>query len=282
MNLLVALDGKPHSQQIVDLVEQTIDLVDQKVTLLHILEEDRAEQDQTDKTRRELRTIATREAEKLLLFLSTPLADRGADVSTEVEYGPVQVLVKSKAEGDQADIIVCAPGTHSAKELLLKGSLTRELMRFNWEGTLISARKSKTKLGPIVFILDGTKESYDCLQTNLPYLRKDSPLLLLASQIGYEAQHNRTWLSGSVTSSPEQVLDKASSILTKLERKHETKLTDQSFEQWLAESEAHLLFLSRTMSDTTHQAIANSPAEALFLNAHCSTALSCVRSNNFS
>jgi hypothetical protein len=288
MNLLIALDGKPHSQQMVDLVQQTIDLVDKQILLLHVLEEDEAEEDQPEKARQESRKLATKEVEKLLQLLAEPLIKAGAEVSTQAEYGPVSALVKATAEAKKANVIVCAPGKHTPQELLLKGSLTRDLMRFTWEGTLISARKKLPKQGQIVFLLDGTQESYDSLKINLPLLNRKFPLLLLASRIGFEAPVSRTWSSlsssspGSSNGDTESTLIEAGKILSAQERLYETSVIDTSFETWMADSkdkqEPALLFITRTLADTTHQAITNSPSEAMFLNAPCSTALTCFKS----
>jgi nucleotide-binding universal stress UspA family protein len=295
MDILIPLDGKPHSQRSVDLACRLFDLSGRIIVLVHVIEaaDPAMLLEDTTGVMEETYAVASRSAaEKLLDTVAQPLRSAGANVILEVLAGQPAAEIKSAVLRKQVAVILAAPGRHAARDILFKGSLSAHLLEFDFTGTIVLARSlPEDKAGEkVVFVLDGSEEASHALKALVPFLAPSVPLLAVASDIGYPPPAREQVLSraggkneqstgSQMTAS--QALQSASEWLTGRQRAHETRMLETTFQEWLdSESgtgDIALLALARRRADVLHRPLGGSAAEHIFLTAPCSTSLYCSK-----
>lgn len=294
MDILIPLDGKPHSQRSVDLALELFELSGKSVLLFHVVEAAEPQvllEDVTGKLEETYAITSKEAAQELLSKVSEPLLAAGANVIIQIAEGLPAAEIKSVVLKEQVPVIVAAPGKHSAQEMLLKGSITASLLNFQYEGTVMLARKEppKESPGPIAFLLNGSQESSMAVKALVPLLSKSLPLLLVASEKVCGAPEPHEILLSRNAKQSEQhehpanktsdALRSITTWLSSMNRAHRTELAGTTFSDWLSvqEEQISLLVLARSRKDVVHRPIAGSEAERIFLTASCPTALYCSK-----
>lgn len=262
--------------------------------MLHVVEDPDPAMLLADKTGRMEETYkrtADQATLDLLRKVSELFTAAGATVAVRIEHGAPAQAIKAVAEAGPIPVIVTAPGQHQPKEKMLSGSITLQLLHFNYQGMLILARKPKQEEAPspVVFCLDGSSESLDAVKLLVPLISGKVPILLLSSLVGYDNTANnssaffaddRASVPAQPSSSPQ--LEKILPWLDSIGRSCDSITTDKSFDHWLAdylkENSVNLLVFCRTRDDFLHRPLYGSQAERLFVESPCSTALYCSHS----
>lgn len=296
MDILIPLDGKPHSQLSVNLALGLLELSDKRVILLHVIEKpDPAEllKDVTGQLET-MYTLASEEAaEHLLSIVAQPLLKAGARTVIRVEEGVPAQTIASVALAEQAGLIIAAPGHHKPQDLLINGSITLKLLQSKFHGTLILARTVSVKedKGKVVFVVDGTAEVEQAINNLLPLLPNTMPLVLVASDEGYKIPSdaikflNDSRMEGGWPrqehKSASDALESASKQLEDANRCYEKLVLKSTFDKWIASyPQRHhvtLIVFARSRHDVLHRSIGGSHIEKLFLKARCSAALHCTK-----
>lgn len=295
MDILIPLDGKPHSQRSVDLACRLFDLSGRSVVLLHVIEaaDPAMLLEDTTGVMEETFAVASRSAaEELLEAVAQPLKRAGANVIPEVLIGQPAAEIKSAALQKQVSVIVAAPGRHAPRDMLFKGPLSARLLEFDFSGTVVLARSlPEGKAGEkVVFVLDGSEESLGALKALVPFLSPDVPLLAVASHAGYlpPARQQVLFRASAAKEQPRgsqmpawQALQSASEWLAGGRRAHETLMLETTVEEWLdlktPTGDIALLALARRRADVLHRPLGGSEVEHIFLTSPCSTSLYCSK-----
>ncbi|MBI4534128.1 MAG: universal stress protein [Candidatus Melainabacteria bacterium] len=296
MDILIPLDGKPHSQLSVNLALRLLDLSNKRVILLHVTEKpDPAEllKDPTGQLEKVYSLASYEASEHLLSVIAQPLSQAGAKPVIKVEEGIPAQTIASVALSEQVGCIIAAPGHHKPQDLLLNGSITLKLLQCNFPGIFILARplSFKKDKGKVVFVVDGTAEVEQAIKSLLPHLPATMPLVLVASDEGYKMPllANKFLHDSRIEGGwPRQehknarlALESASQQLEEAQRPYEKLLVKTTFDSWIGsyiqKHPVELLAFARSRHDVLHRSIGGSHIEKLFLKTTCSTALHCTK-----
>jgi hypothetical protein len=288
MEILLPVDGRPHSQRSIELVLKVLNVNDVFVTLVHAVEQappGMLLQDRSGKLEATYLEAEEDTALVLLKYLVESLDKANAKVQTIVEHGKAISIIVSTAEKLIEPIILVAPGAHSAKEKLLDTSVTRALLKRSARQTIVAARRITHSTGApyVVLVADGSDECVAAAKTIVPLLSPRMNLIILASRKGYDNTVSPIgfgqFTNGGRYLSAEVSLGTMAETLRAMGRKYEHVIAEVTFDQWLADEmssrEIALVVLSRTRADMIHRPIGGAHVESLFLNLPLSTALYC-------
>jgi nucleotide-binding universal stress UspA family protein len=288
MDILLPVDGRPHSQRSIELALQILELKNAFVTLLYAVQD--APPDMLLRDRSGLleeRYIKAEEDSALVLLknLVPTIQKAGPNVQTLMEHGKPIPVIKSMAEKLNDPVIIVAPGNHSAKEKLLDTSVTRSLMNQSISQTLIAARavNSKRQAPYVVFLADGSDECISAARTIVPLLRPDTNIMIVASHKGYWSTERPAGFGHPVNDgrylSAQVSLGSVAEAIREAGRKYEQLIIDDTFDDWLQatmkDRNIALVVFTRTRADIIHRPIGGAHVESLFLDVPFSAALHC-------
>jgi nucleotide-binding universal stress UspA family protein len=275
MTFLIPLDGKPHSQQSVDLLQRVFDICNADVTLLHVLEEPQSFHylsNATDSSSSGKKAKARMAMQALLDEVSGPLAGMGAKVDTLIESGSPAAVIKKVAASIRASVIISVRGKNPPKKVMRRGSITSELLRLPVEATSILARKPKTlSAKPIVSILlDGSTESHRLVCKVGPLIKHGVTLKVVATNPEDSPFLDR--INGGKGDNLDYRL-----VLNELTEKGvptELVKLDCSVFDWLASNGSiDLLLMARSREGVLNQNLLKTSAGEIYFNSSVSTGL---------
>lgn len=239
MKILIPIDSRPHSQQSIDLVIRLLDLSKCQINLL---------------------SISETAHEKLLSHISKALVDAGAKVTISVQKGEPGAIIRAEAERTKADMVVTAPGKHSPRDIMLHGTITSQLLNFDWQGILVLARSrthSGKKPGNVIFFLNGSSASAKDYLESPQFL---APIILPGVKLWAVTTDHLT-----------------KNTFRKSRKEFQMVHSDKPMEEWLSafskENPVDLIVLTRTRKDLLNRPLIKSPTDKMFLRSHCSSAL---------
>jgi nucleotide-binding universal stress UspA family protein len=285
MHYLIPVDAQPHSQRSIELAQKIFAIAGHEVTLLHVIpppEPSELLSDTTGTMEETYMEEAAARTQTLLEGIAKPLEQAGAKVNIEILPGFPAATIKTIQAAESVPITILSPAQHTAAELMVEGSMTQQLLRFDYTGTLVRSREltKEAKELSAVFLFD-KNEDLRTIEKMVGILNPSMKILAVSpdpsAMFVIPPPGGQTSTAVAAEVKPEQLLKQAAEEFKKFGRECEQMVLQTRFKDWLTaymrNSDIGMLVIAREMNAQETRSAFGTPHEEIFLKAPCPTAL---------